>query len=177
MAGSNPEDSTRQNELWVWTVAFVVTLGLHIGIVLFVTLSAAVAFYAIAATLANIAPGIQVLSWILTIISLLAWAQLVKAQARGLRPHLIRGLGKEPIATSGRGRGEIAADLGTALIGLAQIAPLVVTELRDKAVPDRLHVLTAFVGGLLLILGLGSLALRLWLGYIKPTQQSPESQP
>jgi hypothetical protein len=158
-------------------VVFVVTLGLHIGIVLFVTLTAALAIYAAAATLANMTSGIQVLAWMLTVISLAIWAQLVKAQARGLRPHIIRGLGKELIATSGCERGEIAADLGTALIGLAQIVPPFVTRLRDEAVPERLYVLTALIGGLLMILGLGSLTLRLWLGHIRPAQRASESEP
>ena len=175
MDGTDENATVRKDDLWAWTVSFVVTLGLHIGIVLFIALSAAMAIYVIAITLSDTS-GIQILAWISIVLSLLIWASLVKLQVRGLGPHLIRGLG-EPIATSGCSRGEIAADIGTALIGLAQIIPLIVTLVCNKAVPAKIHFLTALAGGLLLILGVGSLALRLRLRHARATRQESNAAP
>jgi hypothetical protein len=144
-------------------VSFTVTIGLHVGIVLFTTLWFALAIYALATTLAATTLAIQGIAWLFTVISLLIWGRLVKQQILGYRPHTIRGLGRVAIATSGCEWGEIAADMGAGLIGLAQIVPLVVSLLGKNAVPERVQVITALVGGLFVALGGSSLGLRLWL--------------
>jgi hypothetical protein len=123
-----PSEADRQREihqhdLLAWTVSFVVTLGLHVGVVLFILLTIALFAYALAATLGGVPSGIQAITWFATVVSLIIWSVLVKQQARTFRPHVIRGIGRAIIATSGCGRGEIAADTLAALIGLAEIIP------------------------------------------------------
>jgi hypothetical protein len=159
----NYEPETRQEDLWAWTVGFVITLGLHVGIVVFTTLWVALAIYSLAATVATTSLDIQGIAWLFTVISLFIWARLVKQQIQGFRPHTIRGLGRIIVVTSGCEWGEIAADLGTGLIGLAQIVPLVTSMLGGNAMPEQTQVLTALVGGLFVVLGGSSLGLRLWL--------------
>jgi magnesium-transporting ATPase (P-type) len=159
----NHEPETRQEDLWAWAVGFVITLGLHVAIVVFTTLWVALAIYSLATTVATTSLGIQGIAWLFTVISLLVWARLVKQQILGFRPHTIRGLGRVNVVTSGCEWGEIAADLGAGLIGLAQIVPLVVSVLGGSAMPERTQVLTALVGGLFVVLGGSSLGLRLWL--------------
>lgn len=43
VANQEREPESRQGDLWAWTVAFVITLGLHVGIVVFTTLWVALA--------------------------------------------------------------------------------------------------------------------------------------
>jgi hypothetical protein len=163
VANHDGEPESRAGHFWGWAVAFVTTLGLHVGIVVFTTLWVALAIYSIAATLATTSLGIRVVAWLFTVISLLVWARLAKQQVAGFRPHVIRGLGRIDVTASGTGRGQIAADLGAGLIGLAQIVPLVLSVLGGNAMPQRTQVLTALVGGLFVVLGGGSLVMRLRL--------------
>ena len=157
--GREPE--LRQGDLWAWMVSFVVTLGLHVGIVLFIALSVASVIYALAASLADPVSGIRAIAWLFAVISLLVWARLVKQQVGGFRPHIIRGLGRVNVGTSGCDWGEIAADLGAALIGLAQVIPLLISWSGLGASAGGTRVLTAVSGGLFMILGGCSLAFRL----------------
>ena len=163
VANHDGEPTSRSGDLWAWAVAFVITFGLHVGIVVFTTLWVALAIYSIAATLTITSLGIRAVAWLFTVISLLVWARLVKQQVAGFRPHTIRGLGRVDVTTSGTGRGQIAADLGAGLIGLAQIVPLVISLLGGNVMPQQTQVLTALVGGLFVVLGGGSLGMRLWL--------------
>jgi hypothetical protein len=163
VANHDGEPENQAGDLWAWAVAFVTTLGLHVGIVVFTTLWVALAIYSLAATLAITSLGIRAIAWLFTVISLLVWARLAKQQVIGFRPHVIRGLGRIDVVTSGTGRGQIAADLGAGLIGLAQIVPLVISVLGGNAMPQQTQVLTAMVGSLFVVLGGGSLAMRLWL--------------
>ena len=152
------EPGLRQGDLWAWMVSFVVTLGLDVGIVLFVALSVASVIYALAASVAETFSGIRAIAWLFAVISLLVWAWLVKQQIEGFRPHIIRGLGRVNVGTSGCDWGEIAADLGAVLIGLAQVIPVLISWSGLGA-----RVVTAVSGGLFMILGGCSLAFRLWL--------------
>jgi len=161
--GQDRDIETRQGDLWAWAVGFVVTLGLHVGIVVFTTLWIALSIYSLAALLTTTSWDIRGIVWLFTVVSLLVWARLVKQQIQGFRPHVIRGPGRVHVITSGCEWGEIAADLGTGLVGLAQIVPLYVSLLTNNAIPERTQVLTAWVGGLFLVLGTSSLGYRLWL--------------
>jgi hypothetical protein len=161
--GQDREPETRQGDLWAWAVGFIVTLGLHVGIVVFTALWIALAIYSLAASLATTSWDIRGIAWLFTVISLLVWARLVKQQIQSFRPHVIRGPGRVHVITSGCEWGEIAADLGTGLIGLAQIVPLLVSLLTGNTIPERTQVLTALVGSLFLVLGSSSLGYRFWL--------------
>ena len=152
-----------QHDLWAWTVSFVITLGLHVGIVGFAALALASATYALASAIVTTLSGVQAIALAFTVLSLLQWAILVKQLARGFRPRTWHGLGQLTIATTGCEWGEIAADLGTVLIGLSQVIPLIVTLSRDQATPAAYQVLLAIVGMLFIALGTSALALRLWL--------------
>jgi hypothetical protein len=162
--GQDRETETRQGDLWAWTVGFVVTFGLHVGIVVFTTLWIALAIYSLATfLLATTSWDIRAVVWLFTVVSLFVWARLVKQQIQNFGPHVIRGPGRVHVITSGCEWGEIAADLGTGLVGLAQIVPLFVSLFTGNAIPERTQVLTAWVGGLFLVLGTSSLGYRLWL--------------
>jgi hypothetical protein len=165
VAARDDEPKIRQGDLWAWTVSFVVTLGLHVGIVLFTTLSIGLGIYALASALIDIPWGVRAVAWIFTVVSLTLWGRLVKQQAQGFRPHTIRGLGKVIVATSGCEWGEIGGDIGAVLIGLTQISPSLAPLLTGGPMPERTQVLTALIGGLFAAIGIGALALRLWLRY------------
>ncbi len=162
-ARNEPPNGIHQHDLWAWTVTFVITLGLHVGIVGFAALALASATYALGSAIASTLSGIQAIALAFTVLSLLQWAFLVKQLARGFRPRTWHGLGQMTIATTGCERGEIAADLGTALIGLSQVIPLIVTLSREQVSPEPHQVLLSIVGALFIALGIGALALRLWL--------------
>jgi hypothetical protein len=149
--------------LWAWTVSFTVTIGLHVGIVVFTTLWFALAIYALAITVTETTLALRGIAWLFTVISLLIWAMLVKQLVQGYRPHTIRGLGRVAVVTTGCEWGEIAADTGTGLIGLAQIIPLAVSVIGGDTMPERVQMFAALIGGLFVALGCGSLGLRLWL--------------
>jgi hypothetical protein len=153
----------RQGDLWAWVVSFLVILSLHIGIVVFVTLAIASFVYALAFALADISIGVQAVAWSFTVVSLILWGILVQKQVEGFHPRAIRGIGHVVVATSGCELGELAADIGTGLFGLAQIGPVVWSLLSRDSVPARAMLVTAFVGGMFAVLGFGSLALRLLL--------------
>jgi hypothetical protein len=163
LAARDHEPKVRQGDLWAWTVSFVVALGLHVGIVLFTTLSIILGIYALASALVDISWGVRAVAWVFTVVSLTLWGWLIKQQARGFRPHEIRGLGKVAIDTSGCERGEIAADIGAVLIGLAQTGPLLVSLITGDSMPERTQVVTVLVGGLFVTVGGGALILRLWV--------------
>jgi len=162
-AQSGPPNGIHQHDLWAWTVTFVITLGLHVGIVGFAALALASAAYALASAVATTWSGVQATTLAFTVLSLVLWAFLVKQLARGFRPRTWHGLGQMTIATTGCERGEIAADLGTILIGLSQVIPLIVTLYRDQATPETNQVLLAVVGALFIALGSSTIVLRLWL--------------
>lgn len=158
-----PPAGIHQQDLWAWTVIFVVTLGLHVGIVGFAALALASAAYALASAVVTTLHGVQAIALAFTAISILLWAFLVKQLARGFRPRTWHGLGQITISTTGCERGEVAADLGTVLIGLSQVIPLIGTLYRDQAPPQAYQMLLAVVGALFIALGISALALRLWL--------------
>jgi hypothetical protein len=144
-------------------VTFVITVGLHVGIVGFAALALASAAYALASAVATTWSGVQATALAFTVLSLVLWAFLVKQLARGFRPRTWHRLGQMTIVTTGCERGEIAADLGTTLIGLSQVIPLLVTLYRDQATPETHQILMAVVGALFIALGISTLAVRLWL--------------
>ena len=162
-AKSEPPNGIHQHDLWAWTVSFVITLGLHVGIVGFAALALASATYALASGVATTLSGVQAIAAAFTVLSLLQWAFLVKQLARGFRPRTWHGLGRLTIATTGSEWGEIAADLGTVLIGLSQVIPLIVTLSRDQVTPEAYQILLTAVGMLFIALGTSALVLRLWL--------------
>jgi hypothetical protein len=157
------EPDIHQGDWWAWAVSFLVTLALHVGIVVFTTLSIALAIYALASGFTDVSSGVRIIAWFFTILSLILWGRLIKQQTQGFRPHVIRGLGRSTVATTGCDWGEIAGDIGAALIGIAQIAPLSISLIVQNWVPDLTRVLTALVGGVFLTLGCGSLIARLLL--------------
>jgi hypothetical protein len=160
---------TRCADPWAWAVSFVVTLGLHVGIVGFTALSLAAAAYALAATSADISSGIGIVAWLFLALSVFVWARLVKQQVRGFRPHLIRGLGRIRVATTGYDWGEIAADLSATAIGVIQLIPLISYLVTDLPLAEPTRLLTGLLGGLFLALGSASLALRVWLRFHRAT--------
>ena len=162
-AKNEPPNGIHQHDIWAWTVIFVVTLGLHVGIVSFAALALASATYALASAVATALSGIQAIALAFTVLSLLLWAFLVKQLARGFRPRTWHSLGQMTVATTGCEWGEIAADLGTILIGLSQVIPLIAALSRDQATPETYQILLAVVGALFIALGISALALRLWL--------------
>jgi len=162
-AENEPPNGIHQHDPWAWAVTFVITLGLHVGIVGFAALALASAAYAIASAVATTLSGIQVIALAFTVLSLLLWAFLVKQLARGFRPRTWHGLGQITVASTGCEWGEIAADLGIVLVGLSQVIPVIVTLSRDQASPKTYQVLLAVIGALFITLGISALALRLWL--------------
>ena len=160
---NEPPNGIHQHDLWAWTVTFVVTLGLHVGIVGFAALALASATYALGSAVATTQSGVQAIALAFTILSLLLWAFLVKQLARGFRPRTWHGLGQMTVATTGCEWGEIAADLGTVLIGLSQVIPLIAALSRDQVAPETYQILLAVVGALFIALGISALATRLWL--------------
>ena len=156
-------ENIREGDLWAWSVSFVVTFGLHVGIVLFASLAAALGLYALTASFANLPIDQNILLWLFVVVSLTVWGMLIKVQVGWFRPHTIHGLGQVTIATSGSDRGEIAADIGAVLIGLAQIGPLVTALLTGGDIPNPMLVVTSISGGLFLAIGAGALIIRLWL--------------
>jgi hypothetical protein len=155
-------------------VSFIVTIGLHVGIVLFITLSVALVLYALASAFADTSWGVRAITWVCVVVSLAIWGGLVKQQAKRFRPHVIRGLGKVVVSTSGCEWGEIAADAGAGLIGLAQIIPLLLSLLTTGPLPERMQIITALLGTLFIVVGWGSLVLRLWLHRRRKRKAGPQ---
>jgi hypothetical protein len=159
----SPSPKIRQGDLWASLVTFTVTLSLHIGIVLFISLALALAVYALASTIGNAPTGVSVIAWCFTVLTLIVWGIVVKLQARGFRPHAIHGIGRIVVATSGCERGEIAADIGAGLIGIANLGPLLHALITKSHPPDSITTSAALIGALLAAVGWGSLVLRMIL--------------
>ncbi|MBN1937292.1 MAG: hypothetical protein JW934_21715 [Anaerolineae bacterium] len=155
----------REHDLWAGVVSFVVTLGLHIGVVLFISLSGALMVYAITASFDETTRGQVWLLWPLAVISLTVLGLLLKQEVRGFRTHLINGLGSVAVSSTGLGVGEIGADISTVLLGLAQLMPLAVVYLADGEIPRSMLLSVFVVGTLLVLVGVSSLSIRLWLRY------------
>lgn len=159
------DEHIREHDLWAGVVSFVVTLGLHIGVVLFVSLSAALVVYAITAGFDEAARGQIWLLWPLVAVSLVVLGLLLKQEVQGFRAHMIRGLGSVVVASTGSGVGEIGADISTALIGLAQFMPLIAMQLTQDEIPRSMLLSVLVAGPLLVLTGAISLGVRLWLRY------------
>lgn len=159
----NDKEQMREQDLLAWIVSFVVTLGLHVGIALFLTLAIALVLYALASAFADTQWGVRVVTWTGIVVSLTIWAALIKQQARGFRPHTIPGLGRIVIKTSGCEWGEIAGDIGSGLLGLAQFIPVLTALLVEGRAPERTEVFAALIGSFLAAAGWGSLGMRTWL--------------
>jgi hypothetical protein len=157
------KEEIREEDLLAWIVSFVVTLGLHVGIALFLTLAIALVLYALASAFAGAHWGVRVVTGIGIVVSLTIWAALIKQQARGFRPHTIRGLGRIVIKTSGYEWGEIAGDIGSGLLGLGQSIPVLTALLVDGRAPERTEVFAALIGSFLAAVGWGSFGIRTWL--------------
>jgi hypothetical protein len=133
------------------------------GIALFLTLAIALVLYALASAFVVTHWGVRAVAWIGIVVSLTIWAALVKQQARGFRPHTLRGLGRIVVRSSGCEWGEITGDIGSGLLGLAQSIPALAALLVDGRAPLRTEVFTALIGGVLAAVGWGSLGIRTWL--------------
>ena len=160
---SEHSPDVRQGGLWAWLVSFTVSIGLHVGVVLFVALSVALFIYAVTLALGGVSTGVHLVTWFFAVVSLAVWALLVQMLVQSFRPHAIRGLGSIVVATTGCDWGEIAADVGAGLLGLAQLVPLLWVAVAQRAPLQVPVVLTALSGGLFTVIGWGSLGLRLWL--------------
>jgi len=163
LEGTEQSIPVRQGDLWAWIVSFVVNLSLDVGIVLFASLAAASFIYALATGLAPLPGGIRAIPWSVTVLSLIVLTLLVKRYVRGFRPYTIHGIGRIAIKTTGCEWGEIAADVGAGLIGLSQAGPLIWALIADRTVRDASVSLVALFTGLFLVIGWGSLCVRLRL--------------
>ncbi len=153
----------QERDMWAGVVRFVITLGLHIGVVLFASLSLALMLYAITAGFDEMTQGQVWLLWPLAAVSLAALGVLLKQEVRGFRTHVIRGLGSLLVSSSGYSVSEVGADISCTLLGLAQFVPLVTAWLNSDEVPRSMW-LSVLVGGTLLVLtGAISLSVRVWL--------------
>lgn len=177
MVDQGHEKDVHQGDLWAWAVAFVVTIGEHVGIVLFAVLSAALSIYALTAGFAGLIWWQLAFLAVLIVLSLTVWGLLVKQLVFGFRSHEIRGLGSLVVATSGVGVGELGADVGAGLIGLWQTVPCWSALLAHGRVDDSMKVLAAMVGGLFVLLGGSSLGFRLWVRHRRSRNVGPGSLP
>jgi hypothetical protein len=160
---SSVQQHIHENDRWAWAVTFVVTLGLHVGIVLFASLSIALCIYALTVRFGETTTTPLVLLWLLIIVSLAVWGMLIDQHVRGFRPHAISGLGKLVVITSGLRAGELSADLAVGLFGLLQLIPFLFVSSIGKNIPRPILIASSLVGGLFLLDGLGSLGIRLWI--------------
>jgi hypothetical protein len=162
MATNRRQEPNRDiGKLWAWLVNFVVTLGLHVGIVLFAGLSAALSIYALAGHWGGVTMTQLGLLGLLIVVSLTIWGVLIKHQVRGFRPHTIRGLGNVDVVATGTESGELGADICAGLIGLAQALFWMATAIERKSIAPSIPALV--IAALFVLVGFGSFGVRLWL--------------
>ena len=155
------EPNIHEGDLWAWLVSFVVTLGLHVGIVLFAGLSTALSIYALTGSWGGVTVTQLGLLGLLIILSLTIWGVLIQHQVRGFRPRTIRGVGSVVVVTTGREFGEFAADLCTGVVGLSQMLSWIVVFLAGEAISNLFPALA--IAGLFVLDGFASFGFRLWL--------------
>ncbi len=153
----------RENDLWAWLVSFVLTFGVHVGIVLFASLAVALSIYALTGSLGDMVVVLLGFLGALIVVSLTVLGVLVNVQVRWFRPHQIRGVGRVVVATSGVGAGELAADVCAGLVGVVQGIPALVALIMGKPVSRWTLLPNLMSGGLFFAIGCGALALRLRL--------------
>ena len=155
------EPNIHEGDLWTWLVSFVVTCGLHVGIVLFAGLSAALSIYALTGSWGGVTITQLGLLGLLIILSLTIWGALIQHQVRGFRPRTIRGLGNVVVVTTGREFGEFAADILIGVVGLIQMLFWMTIFLTGEPFSNLLPAL--LIAGLFVLVGFASLGFRLWL--------------
>ncbi|MBN1583862.1 MAG: hypothetical protein JXA89_24355 [Anaerolineae bacterium] len=155
------EPNIHEGDLWAWLVSFVVTCGLHVGIVLFAGLSAALGIYALTGSWGGVSMTQLGLLGLLTILALSIWGALIQYQVRGFRPHTIRGLGNVVVVTTGRELGEFAADILIAVVGVILMSSWVIALVTGDPFSGLLP--TLLIAGLFVLVGFVSFGCRLWV--------------
>jgi hypothetical protein len=139
----------------------VVTLGLHVGIVLFAGLSAALSIYALTGYWGGVTMTQLGLLGLLIVVSLTIWGILVQQYVRGFRTRTIRGPGNAVVVTTGREFGELGADLAAGLFGLVQAFSASMAAIQQRSVTSVVAALPVAI--LFTLIGFGSFGIRLWL--------------
>ena len=155
------ESNIHEGDLWAWLVSFVVTCGLHVGIVLFAGLSAALGIYALTGSWGGVPITQLGLLGLLIILSLTIWGVLIQQQVRGFYSRTIRGLGSVVVVTTGRERGEFAADILIGVVGLLLMFSWGMAVVTGEPFPNLFP--TGVAAGLFVLVGLVSFGFRLWL--------------